>query len=245
MNPIPFCGPPPLPGGAVWNTHPVLIAVLLLGAAGTLALVRRDGKDAVWPMAGWAMLAMALVSPLCSLSVALFSVRVTQHLVVVLGAAPLLAMAAMRLRSVARGGMAAPAAAFFLLLWLWHAPGPYAATFAADGIAYWMMHVSLAFSATWFWAALLRLAPTRPMAAVVGALTTAIQMGVLGALLTFAPRPLYAVHAPDVTLPWGYTPLEDQQLGGLLMWVPGGLLFVLVLALGLALALRPGTRAAS
>ena len=66
-----------------------------------------------------------------------------------------------------------------------------------------------------------------------------------GALLTFAPRPLYAVHAPDVTLPWGYTPLEDQQLGGLLMWVPGGLLFVLVLALGLALALRPGARAAS
>jgi putative membrane protein len=243
MNPIPFCGPPPLPGGAVWNTHPVLIAVLLLGAAGTLALVRRDGKDLVWPMAGWAMLALALVSPLCSLSVALFSVRVTQHLVVVLGAAPLLAMAAMRLRSVARGGMAAPAAAFFVLLWLWHAPGPYAATFAADGIAYWMMHVSLAFSATWFWAALLRLAPVRPMAAVVGSLATAIQMGVLGALLTFAPRPLYAVHAPDVTLPWGYTPLEDQQLGGLLMWVPGGLLFVLVLALGLALALRPGARA--
>ncbi len=245
MNPIPFCGPPPLPGGAAWNTHPVLIGVLLLGAAATLMLARRDGRRVAWPVAGWAMLALALVSPLCSLSVALFSVRVTQHLVVVLGAAPLLAVTFMRLRLVRWAGTAAPAACFAVLLWLWHLPGPYLATFAADGVAYWMMHVSLAVSATWFWAALLRLGPARPLAATVAALATAIQMGVLGALLTFAPRPIYSPHAPDVTLPWGFTPLEDQQLGGLLMWVPGGLLFVLVLAAGLALALRPGARAAS
>ncbi|MGX9965538.1 cytochrome c oxidase assembly protein [Roseomonas sp. F4] len=240
MIAIPFCGPPPLPGGAVWNTHPILLAGLLFGAAALAWTERRQGRAAGWPMAGWAMLALALVSPLCSLSVALFSVRVTQHLVVVLGAAPLLAMAAVRLRSVALSGVALPTACFAVLLWLWHVPGPYAATFAADGVAYWLMHASLAFAATWFWAALLRHGPARPLAAVIGALATAIQMGALGALLTFAPRPLYAVHAPDVTLPWGFTPLADQQLGGLLMWVPGGLIFVLVLGLGLARALRPG-----
>ncbi|MGG5887151.1 cytochrome c oxidase assembly protein [Falsiroseomonas sp. HC035] len=241
MTETPFCGLPPLPGMATWNTHPVLLAVLLAGAAGSLWLGRRE---AGWSLAGWGMLAVALVSPLCSLSVALFSVRVTQHLLVVLAAAPLLAMAATRLRLVRLGGVALPAVGFAVLLWLWHLPGPYAATFAGDGIAYWLMHLSLAVSATWFWAALVRHGPTRPLGTSVAALATAIQMGVLGALLTFAPRPLYAVHAPDVTLPWGFTPLEDQQLGGLLMWVPGGLLFVLVLGAGLALALRPQLRAA-
>jgi putative membrane protein len=239
MNEIPFCGLPPVPGTATWNTHPVLLALLLLGAAGSLALARRE---AGWSLAGWAMLAAALVSPLCSLSVALFSLRVTQHLLVVLAAAPLLAVAAQRLRLVQAGGVALPALGFALLLWLWHVPGPYAATFAGDGIAYWLMHLSLALSATWFWAALLRHGPGRPLGAAVAALATAIQMGGLGALLTFAPRPLYAAHAPDVTLPWGFTPLEDQQLGGLLMWVPGGLLFVLVLGAGLAMALRPASR---
>jgi putative membrane protein len=241
MREIPFCGLPPLPGEATWNTHPILLAVLLLGTGFAISGWRRDGA---WPLAGWAMLAVALVSPICSLSVALFSVRVTQHLIVVLGAAPLLAMAAMRLRLVARGGVFAPALAFAVLLWLWHLPGPYAATFAGDGIAYWLMHLSLVVSATWFWAGLIRHGPGRPLATAVAALATAIQMGVLGALLTFAPRPLYAVHAPDVTLPWGFAPLEDQQLGGLLMWVPGGLLFVLVLGAGLAMALRPQLRAA-
>jgi putative membrane protein len=44
----------------------------------------------------------------------------------------------------------------------------------------------------------------------------------LGALLTFAREPLYAVHAV-APLEWGLTPLADQQLGGLLMWVPAGL----------------------
>ncbi|MBU8540959.1 cytochrome c oxidase assembly protein [Roseomonas tokyonensis] len=238
-----------MPGGAAWNTHPLLIGGLLLGAVLLFAMLRRwpdsRGSGPTWPMLGWVVLALALASPICSLSVALFSLRVTQHLLVVLGAAPLLALAALRLRLVARAGVGLPVALFAVLLWLWHVPGPYAATFEADGIAYWLMHGSLVFSATWFWAALLRHGPGRPLAAVVGALATAIQMGVLGALLTFAPRALYAVHAPDVTLPWGFTPLEDQQLGGLLMWVPGGLLFVAVLAAGLALAMRQGAAGAT
>jgi putative membrane protein len=51
------------------------------------------------------------------------------------------------------------------------------------------------------------------------------------------PRPLFAPHALS-TLPWGLTPLEDQQLGGLLMWVPGGLAFAAVALPALARALR-------
>jgi protoporphyrinogen IX oxidase len=49
-----------------------------------------------------------------------------------------------------------------------------------------------------------------------------VQMALLGALLTFAPVPLYDLHQ-TAPLAWGMTPLSDQQLAGLIMWVPGGL----------------------
>jgi putative membrane protein len=221
-----------------WNSDPALLAGLVLLGVALLSVARLGRQEVRWPVAGWAVLSLALVSPLCSMSVALFSMRVTQHLVITLAAAPLLAIALMRLRAVAAAGVAAPVAAFAASLWGWHVPAAYDATFRPDGIAYWLMHATLAGSATWFWAALFRLAEMRPLAAATGGMVTAIQMGVLGALLTLAPRPLYAVHPAQVTLPWGLTPLEDQQLGGLLMWVPGGLLFLAVLAVGAALALR-------
>ena len=51
-------------------------------------------------------------------------------------------------------------------------------------------------------------------------------MGLLGALLTLAPQALYAAHA-SAPLLWGFTPLSDQQLGGLIMWMPAGIPFAL------------------
>jgi cytochrome c oxidase assembly factor CtaG len=61
--------------------------------------------------------------------------------------------------------------------------------------------------------------------------TTAIHTGVLGALLTFAPHAWYPAY--QMTTPaWGLTPLEDQQIGGLIMWVPGSLVYI-VAGLGL------------
>jgi putative membrane protein len=182
------------------------------------------------------VLAGALVSPLCNLAVALFGARVAQHLLVTLVAAPLLATAVAH-RGAVRGPIPA-AAGFAALFWLWHLPGPYAASFHPDGIAWWWMHGTLALSATWLWAAILGAPRERPVGTVLAGLVTGLQMGALGALLTFAPHPLYAPHAPDVTLPWGLTPLEDQQLGGLLMWVPGGLLFAAVMVATLAALLR-------
>jgi len=52
-----------------------------------------------------------------------------------------------------------------------------------------------------------------------------MQMGLLGAVLTFATHPLYLWHL-TTTSPWGLTPLQDQQLAGVLMWVPGIGLFL-------------------
>ena len=55
--------------------------------------------------------------------------------------------------------------------------------------------------------------------------TTALHSGLLGALLTFANSVWYPAYT-DRTTAWGLTPLEDQQIGGLIMWIPAGLVYV-------------------
>jgi putative membrane protein len=230
----PYCGTPPQPGGVAWNADPALAAMLLVGAV--LAARRADARRLV-VVAGWAVLAALLLSPLCNLSIALFSARVAQHVGLLTVAAPLLALGLGAPRRVAGAGeLALSAAIFAALLWLWHLPAPYALTFRSD-LVYWAMQGSLVASATWLWRGLLLGAAARPDAVLLAGVATAAQMGVLGAFLTFAPRPLFLPHALT-TLPWGFTPLQDQQLGGLLMWVPGGLVFALVAMAALAQALR-------
>jgi putative membrane protein len=69
-------------------------------------------------------------------------------------------------------------------------------------------------------------------------------MSLLGALLTFAAVPLFSVHE-FTTAAWGLTWLQDQQLGGLVMWVPAGLLMTAYSALAFGAALRLDTPVAS
>jgi putative membrane protein len=115
-------------------------------------------------------------------------------------------------------------AAFFVALWFWHMPVPYAATFSSDAV-YWLMHLSLFGSAILLWRELLHHTPQQtPHVLAVGALTS-MQMGLLGAVLTFASHPLFWPHLLTAPL-WGLTALRDQQLGGLFMWVPGIGLFL-------------------
>jgi putative membrane protein len=246
MQYIPYCGTPPLPGSASWNLDPVLILLLL--AAGAWGMVRLRGAGPARQAAfasGWVVLVLALISPICNLSVALFSARVGQHMLLTLVAAPLIAFGIWATPSARSPGLGASGLAFALMLWTWHLPGPYAASFASDAV-YWAMHVSLFGASLWLWAALRLRVAERPDAASLVALATAVQMGLLGALLTLAPRPIFlAVHGPGVTLPWGLAPLGDQQLGGLLMWVPGGLVFATVCLAGLGLALRRPSRTAA
>jgi cytochrome c oxidase assembly factor CtaG len=64
-----------------------------------------------------------------------------------------------------------------------------------------------------------------PIETLLASLVSTVQMGLLGALITLAPRPLYAPHLLT-TDAWGLAPLEDQQLGGLVMWIPGGVAYV-------------------
>ncbi|MDP2780641.1 cytochrome c oxidase assembly protein, partial [Devosia sp.] len=77
----------------------------------------------------------------------------------------------------------------------------------------------------------------------VTALASATQMGLLGALLVFAPQPLYLPHLAT-TLAFGVSPVDDQQLGGLIMWVPANLPLLAVVLWRLVDALQPDRSAA-
>lgn len=208
-----FCGPAPAPADIWlrWNLDPSLLLALGLLA---LAVGRsRAGAFAV------AVLATAFVSPLCALSAALFSARVVHHVVMVAVAAPLLALAWPGRRP------GSPSVSFLVstaVLWAWHWPPAYDLALS-NKAAYWAMQVTLLGSAFAFWRAVLH----RGQAAGTGLLWVLggfLQMALLGALLTFAPEALYAIHAV-APLDWNFTPLGDQQLGGLIMWVPAGLPF--------------------
>jgi putative membrane protein len=159
---------------------------------------------------------VVFVSPLCALSSALFSVRVLHHVILVSAVAPLLALAFPQ-RRAGRVPLPMLVAAHAVVLWVWHAPGAYAWGLASVP-AYWLMQLTLLGSAWLLWRAVL--SPATPSGLALVALAVTIgQMGLLGALIVFAAQPLYPVHFAS-TLAWGFTPLADQQLAGLLMWVP-------------------------
>jgi putative membrane protein len=204
---------------ARWNGDPALLAVLF--GLLIVALRRRDtGRSFYW---GWAVLVLLFVSPLCALTSSLFAARTVHHLLLTAIAAPLL-VAGWR----PRFGGSAPLWALLhaLIFWFWHAPSAYSAALSSD-LVYWMMQASLLGSAIGLWASLRR--SSAPLAVAV-LLATMVQMGLLGALLTLAAAPVYQPHFVT-TAAWGLSPIEDQQIAGLLMWVPGAGLY-LAAALG-------------
>lgn len=238
---LPYCGAPPSPGvlATRWNLDPVLIAALLAALVMFLVLRERRRDQTACFVSGWTVGALALVSPLCALSVSLFAARVGQHVLLTLVAAPLVAAGFGRTRLSARPASAA--LLFAVAIWFWHAPIPYEATFHGD-VVYWAMHVSLFGSALWLWSALIAARRSQAFEAAAAGLASSVQMGLLGALMTLAPHPFYAPHLLT-TGAWGLAPLQDQQLGGALMWIPGCLIFLVVAIKGLRDAIDSGLRA--
>jgi putative membrane protein len=199
---------------------------------------------------GWTTLALALISPLHWLGERLFTAHMIEHEILMTIAAPLLVVARpiggmlwalpMAWRG-AVGGIARrwplaglwraltdPLAATVLhgiALWAWHMPVLYNLVLTHPGI-HWLQHASFFGTALLFWQSLLRgRARERGFGAAVFYLfATALHSGVLGILLTVSRSvwyPQQALFAAE----WGLTPLEDQQLAGLVMWVPGGLVY--------------------
>lgn len=225
---LPYCGAGPTPAElwTRWNLDPIALAVI----AGLGVALFVTGRRHL-ALAATAMLLVIFVSPLCALSSALFSARTVHHVLLVAVAAPLIAWTPPRPQA---GGLAAWTAAFVVVFWAWHAPVAYNWAMSHD-LAYALMQVSLLVTATLAWRGV---RAARPASAVSALLATMVLMGLLGAILTFAPRALYAPHALT-TAAWGLTPVADQQVAGLIMWIPAAGVYLASALSILAGVLRP------
>lgn len=223
---VPYCGEAPGPEVWLgrWNLDPVLGAALAVLA---LALWCRPAGRQHTPgqqlslRCAWGLTVVLYVSPLCALSSAFFTARVVHHIVLVLVLAPLLAFGLeTRLRRLP-GSLWACTAVAAVSFWAWHAPPLYAAALSSVSV-FALMQITLLGSATAFWIAVRRSGAAAAMGAI---LATTVSMGLLGALITFAGRALYAPHFAS-TLSWGVSPLQDQQLAGITMWAPGSIAYL-------------------
>lgn len=227
---LPYCGAAPVPAEllARWNFDPLVIAALLAGVMVSFKSGRFESGARPYFVGAIALLGLLFLSPFCALTSALFSARAVHHLALVAVVAPLLS-AALPAKPVP-GGLVLWTGIHSVTFWIWHAPPVYEAALSNEAV-YWLMQASLLLTALAMWRAVRTASFPAGIAAL---LATMVQMGLLGALLTFTGTPLYAPHFLG-PLAWGLVPLEDQQLAGLIMWAPGAGIY---LAAALALASR-------
>ncbi len=235
----------------------LVIAAALVYARGVARVWRKAGRGRGIRVAhvvrfalGIGAVALALLPPLDALAAQSFALHMIEHEVLMVVAAPLLVLArpleawvwALPRRDARRafGGLARvtplvrfghamtlPAGATCLhafALWIWHAPALFAA--ALDSLPlHVLQHASFFFSALVFWWAVFGGAARAPGPASLACLfTTMLHTSALGAVLTFAPTAWYMQGDARVL---GLVPLEDQQFGGLVMWIPGGIAYVI------------------
>jgi cytochrome c oxidase assembly factor CtaG len=238
-----------------WSLAPQIVLpfllVSLLYGRGVLA-ERRQGvlnPAGIGMFAGgMLLLAVALVSPLCRLAATLASAHMVQHVLIVAVIPPMLVLG-QPLLTMQRGLRGAirlnisgwldrpiPASAVYAAaIWLSHAPIVYQAALVDPTIHLLLLAFQLG-AGLLFWRIIVRCVSCpeirRDQAgpSLLMAFSTFMHTGLLGALLTFASAPWYPIYGSGPQA-WGLTPLEDQQLAGLIMWVPMSAVF---LAAGLA-----------
>lgn len=234
-----------------WIVVPIALAGGLY-AAGALKLLERSSdrrfliRSGAAFCSGWLALVVALVSPVHFLGEHLFTVHMIEHELVMAVSAPLIVLArpvgvmfwglprplrhaagkafksvvAEKVWSFATGGFVATML-HGAAIWAWHAPALFDAT-VTDLSLHRLQHLSFFATAIFFWWAVIwRLG--RGMAAW-HLFATMMHTSILGALIALAPHVAYVAQtqsAPE----WGLTPLEDQQLAGIVMWVPGGIIY--------------------
>ncbi len=205
-------------------------------------------------MGGLATLLTAIASPLAAFDDLLLSVHMVQHMLLMFVAPPLLLLGApaiallrglpvpiarrgigplLKWRALHRIGevLANPLVcwlALFVATWTWHAPGPYQLALRSEG---WheVEHACFIAAAMLFWWPVVQPWPNRahwPRWTMVPYLLLAdVQNTVLSALLVFSDRVIYPYYesVPRIA---GITPLNDQIMAGVIMWVPGSLIFL-------------------
>jgi putative membrane protein len=240
---------------SAWSLDPGIVIPLILTALvyfrGAKTVRGVSSRQRLYFWAGWFLLCVALVSPLHPLGEALFSAHMAQHELLMVAVAPLLVLARPLVASLwglpftwrrALGQwskrtaalriwrlVAHPMTAWWVhaaALWLWHIPRFFQATLDNDWI-HSAQHISFLGTALLFWWSLFYAhGKVRYGASVLYLFTTALHTSILGALLTFSSTIWYPAYA-STTPAWGLTPLEDQQAGGLIMWIPAGLVYVI------------------
>ena len=251
-----------------------LAAALVLYVIGMRVLWGRAGNGrgvGAWRAAafaaGWLALVIALVSPLHALGESLFSAHMAQHELLMTVAAPLLVLgrplvpALFALPPGARRGASSwtqapafrrawvrltrPGTAWLLhaiAIWGWHLPRLYDAALPND-LVHTLQHLSFLGTALLFWWTVLHPSWSGRGLAMLSLFTTMLHTGALGAILTVSSAVWYPAYA-GTTPVWGLTPLEDQQLGGLIMWIPGGAAYLVAALALLGNSLRESERRA-
>lgn len=246
-----------------WNLDPLIlggcVAVLLLYRRGNRQVARH--RRLAFHL-GLTAVVVALISPLDAVSRSLASAHMVQHLLLLVVAAPALAWGR-PLATILHGAtleqrkglgrwrsthgltprrlrwLRSPIVAWAALTgvtWVWHAGSLYDAA-VANELVHAVEHASFLFAATWFWGVVTEAtwqARSSMGVGVLGLFGMALQGVFLAVLMTFAPTPWYDSYQASAVL-WGMTPLQDQQLAGVLMWVPTGLVYT---AAGLMLVSR-------
>jgi cytochrome c oxidase assembly factor CtaG len=248
---------------STWRNEAALLTPLVVSGiwyiVGILRLRARvsSTRNSLWRNGflfgvGWLTLIGSLLSPLHELGEISFTAHMTEHELLMLVAAPLMALsrpvavflwACPRLvrQALIRGCNSAlvsyvwrfltdPIVATILqicALWLWHMPSLFDRALDSE---WWhaLQHLSFLFSALLFWWSLTRSSHRRSRRAIAAVclFITSLASGALGALMAVSLSPWYEGYAAigmHGLAPGGLTAAEDQQLAGLIMWIPGGL----------------------
>ena len=244
-----------------WNLDPLLVVgIAVTGVLYRLGTSRAERPPPRWRQRSFAIglvaVAVAVISPIDALGEALASAHMVQHLLLMMVAAPLLVLG-VPTETVMRGtsyavrknlgrarrrigltparvrGISHPVVVWLLfagVLWLWHLPGPYVAALESE-ILHIIEHATFLAAGFMFWRMVLVAHERSGGFALLAVFTAGFQSTILAALLTFSLSPWYAPYSSTAPA-FGMSALADQQLAGVIMWVPGGLLY---LAAGLTL----------
>jgi putative membrane protein len=235
-----------------WVTVTLAIAALAYINGWRRMRGRAIGRvEALYFSAGIVSLILALQSPIDTLGGELFSAHMVQHLTLMLIAAPLLVMARPLIaflwamprglrRRFGRWWSGTPGKLFAVLnsplsIWIcfcglfvfWHIPGPYVWALRHEPV-HVFEHLCFFVSAFAFWSVVIEPSGRRRLdygATLLFVATAAVLSGLPGALMVLTERPFYPIHAAGAAR-WGLSPIEDQQLAGLIMWIPAGFAYV-------------------
>ena len=240
-------------GAAGWTFDPLVtipLGILLLSSwrdSGSSPTARGSNASAPWLfLGGWLVLALSLISPLHEGGERSFTLHMIEHELIMLVATFLLAASHVGgvlawglpapLRLTLGGGWKAPLSSLWrrltdpitatifqaVVMWVWHVPALFDRALASQG---WHVAQHLCFiaSSLIFWAAMIDTRRNSYLLSAACLFVTSLVEGVLGALMALSVSPWYSAYAAMALSGIGLDPTSDQQLAGLIMWIPGGL----------------------